>query len=154
MASVNKVILIGNLGKDPELRVTGGGASVCHFPVATSERWKNKDTGNWDERTDWHNIVVWGRQAETCKEYLAKGRTCYIEGRLQTRNYEDKEGNKKYITEVIAQNVRFLGGRRDEGASMGGGVGAATSASAAAILWNAVLTASLSFLSLKCLASA
>lgn len=117
MSSVNKAILIGNLGKDPEVRYTSGGQAVCHFPIATSEKWKNKNTGDWDERTEWHNIVVWGKQAELCKEYLSKGRTVFIEGRIQTRSWEDKDGNKRYTTEIVAMTVRFLGGRRDEASS-------------------------------------
>lgn len=112
MTSFNKVILIGNLGKDPELRHTAGGQAVCHFSIATSEKWKGK-TGEWEERTEWHNIVVWGKQAEYCKEYLSKGRTVYVEGRLQTSSWDDKEGNKKYKTEVVAITVRFLGSKKD-----------------------------------------
>ncbi len=108
MASVNKVILIGNLGKDPEMRYTPSGAAVCNFSIATTERWKNKDNGQLEEKTEWHNIVVWGKQAENCKEYLAKGRSVFIEGRLQTRSWDDKEGHKRYTTEVVAQIVQFL----------------------------------------------
>ena len=107
MASVNKVILVGNLGKDPDVRYTPGGAAVANFSIATNERWKGKD-GNTEERTEWHNIVVWGKLAELCKEYLAKGRTVYIEGRLQTRSWDDKEGKKRYTTEVVAQTLQFL----------------------------------------------
>jgi len=117
MASVNKAILIGNLGKDPELRYTPSGQAVASFPLATTERYKDKD-GNWQERTDWHNIVVWGRQGETAKEYLTKGRSAYIEGRIQTRSYDDRDGNKKWITEIVANRVQFLGGR---GEGAGGG---------------------------------
>lgn len=119
MASVNKAILIGNLGKDPELRYTPSGQAVASFPLATTERYKDKD-GNWQERTDWHNIVVWGRQGETTKEYLSKGRSAYIEGRIQTRSYDDRDGNKKWITEIVASRVQFLGGR-GEGSGGGGG---------------------------------
>ena len=114
MASVNKAILIGNLGKDPELRYTPSGQAVASFPLATTERYKDKD-GNWQERTDWHNIVVWGRQGETAKEYLRKGRSAYIEGRIQTRSYDDRDGNKKWITEIVASRVQFLGGRGEGG---------------------------------------
>ena len=114
MASVNKAILIGNLGKDPELRYTSSGQAVASFSLATTDRYKDKE-GNWQERTDWHNIVVWGRQGETAKEYLSKGRSAYIEGRIQTRSYDDKEGNKKWITEIVASRVQFLGGRGDGG---------------------------------------
>lgn len=119
MASVNKAILIGNLGKDPELRYTPSGQAVASFSLATSERYKDKD-GNWQERTDWHNIVVWGRQGETVKEYLKKGRSCYVEGRIQTRSYDDREGNKKYITEIVASRIQFLGGRGEGDRSAAG----------------------------------
>jgi len=125
MASVNKAILIGNLGKDPELRYTPSGQAVASFPLATSERYKDKE-GNWQERTDWHNIVVWGRQGETVKEYLKKGRSAYVEGRIQTRSYDDREGNKKWITEIVASRVQFLGGR-GEGDRSGGGQGTSES---------------------------
>jgi single-strand DNA-binding protein len=108
--SVNKVILVGNLGKDPEVRFTGTGRAVARFPVATSEVWNDND-GQRQERTEWHNVVVWGKQAETCGQYLAKGRQVFIEGSIRTRQYDDKEGNKRYITEVIGQRVQFLGGR-------------------------------------------
>jgi single-strand DNA-binding protein len=118
MASVNKVILIGNLGRDPELRYTQGGQGVANFTLATNERWKDKDGQN-QERTEWHRIVVWGKQAENCAQYLQKGRSCYVEGRLQTREWEDKEGNKRQTTEIVAQNVTFLGGR--DGAGRGAG---------------------------------
>lgn len=118
MASVNKAILIGNLGKDPELRYTSSGQAVASFSLATTDRYKDKD-GNWQERTDWHNIVVWGRQGETAKEYLSKGRSAYIEGRIQTRSYDDKEGNKKWITEIVANRVQFLGGRGEGDKSSG-----------------------------------
>ena len=112
MASVNKAILIGNLGKDPEIRYTPSGQAVASFPIATTRRWRDKD-GQAQEQTDWHNIVVWGRQAENAKEYLRKGRPVYIEGRIQTRNYDDKDGVKRYVTEIVAQTVQFLGGRPD-----------------------------------------
>jgi single-strand DNA-binding protein len=114
MASVNKVILIGNLGKDPELRYTPSGQAVTTFPIATTEKWRDKD-GQLQERTDWHNIVIWGRQAETANEYLKKGQPVYLEGRIQTRNYEDKEGQKRYVTEIVVQRMQFLGGRPAEG---------------------------------------
>jgi single-strand DNA-binding protein len=118
MASVNKAILIGNLGKDPELRYTPSGQAVASFPLATTDRFKDKE-GNWQERTDWHNIVVWGRQGETAKEYLRKGRSAYVEGRIQTRSYDDREGNQKWITEIVASRVQFLGGRGDSGGAAG-----------------------------------
>ena len=121
MASVNKVILIGNLGKDPELRYTPGGAAVTNFSIATNERWKDKN-GQPQERTEWHNIVLWGRLAEIANDYLKKGSAVYIEGRLQTRSWEDRDGNKRYTTEVVAQRVLFLGGRGEgDGPAPGGG---------------------------------
>jgi single-strand DNA-binding protein len=112
MASVNKVILIGNLGRDPELRYTQGGQAVANFSVATTEKFSSRD-GSPQERTEWHRIVVWGKQAETCAQYLSKGRSVYIEGRLQTREWEDREGNKRNTTEINAQRVQFLGGPRE-----------------------------------------
>ncbi len=112
--SLNKVMLIGNLGADPEIRTTGSGQSVCNFNIATTRRW-NRD-GQTQEETEWHRIVVWGRQAENCKEYLSKGRQIFVEGRLQTRQWDDKEGNKRYTTEVVAQSVQFLSGGRGAGA--------------------------------------
>ena len=107
MSGVNKVILVGRLGNDPEIRYTQGGAGVANFNIATSENWTDKD-GNRQEKTEWHRIVVWGKMAETCAQYLAKGRQVYIEGRLQTRQWDDKEGNKRYTTEVVANTVQFL----------------------------------------------
>ncbi len=108
MRGVNKVILIGNLGKDPELRYLPSGQAVVKFPLATGARWKDKD-GQLQERTDWHNIVAFGRQGEVCNEYLKKGSPVYIEGRIQTRSWEDKDGNKKYMTEIVAQSINLLG---------------------------------------------
>jgi single-strand DNA-binding protein len=106
--SVNKAILIGNLGKDPEVRFTNNGKAVARFPIATSEVWTDGD-GNRQERTEWHNIIVWGKQGETCGQYLAKGRQVYVEGSIRNRSYDDKSGNKRYITEIVAQRIRFLG---------------------------------------------
>jgi single-strand DNA-binding protein len=114
MAGVNKVILIGNLGRDPELRYTQSGQAVVNFSLATSENWTDK-TGERAERTEWHRIVAWGRTGELCAQYLSKGRTVYVEGRLQTRDWEDREGNKRSTTEVNAQTVQFLGGPRGSG---------------------------------------
>jgi single-strand DNA-binding protein len=108
------VILIGNLGRDPELRYTQNGQPVTTFSLATNERWKDKD-GQPQERTEWHRIVVWGKSAENCAQYLQKGRSVYIEGRLQTRDWEDREGNKRQTTEIVAQTVQFLGGRGEAG---------------------------------------
>jgi single-strand DNA-binding protein len=114
MASVNKVILIGNLGRDPELRYTPGGQAVANFTLATNERFSTKD-GEKQERTEWHRIVAWGRTGEICAQYLSKGRSVYVEGRLQTREWEDKEGQKRKTTEIVANTVQFIGGRGEGG---------------------------------------
>ena len=114
--SVNKVILVGNLGKKPELRYTPGGQAVANFTLATNERFGGRDGQPAQERTEWHRIVVWGRTAENCGQYLDKGRQVYIEGRLQTREWQDKEGQKRQTTEIVATTVQFLGGK-------GGGAG-------------------------------
>jgi single-strand DNA-binding protein len=119
---VNKVILVGNLGADPDMRYTPSGQGVCELRVATSESWNDKN-GQRQERTEWHRIVVWGKRAEVCSKYLSKGRQVYVEGRIQTRSYDDKDGNKRYITEIIAADVQFLGGGGREGAGPGGGGG-------------------------------
>jgi single-strand DNA-binding protein len=118
MASVNRVILIGNLGRDPELRYTPSGTAVANFSLATTDRFSNKQ-GERQERTEWHRIVAWGRTAELCAQYLSKGRSVYVEGRLQTNEWEDKEGQKRRTTEIVAQTVQFLGGR-NAGESGGG----------------------------------
>lgn len=107
MSGVNKVILVGRLGADPEIRYTQSGSGVTNFNIATSENWTDKE-GQRQERTEWHRIVVWGKMAETCAQYLGKGRQVYVEGRLQTRQWDDKEGNKRYTTEVVANTVQFL----------------------------------------------
>ena len=117
---VNKVLLIGNLGQDPELRTTGGGQAVGSLRIATTEKFKDRD-GNLQERTEWHTVVVWGRDAENVHKYCKKGRQLYIEGRLQTRKWQDKEGKDRYSTEVVADVVRFLGG--GQGGEEGGGGG-------------------------------
>lgn len=129
MASVNKVILVGNLGADPELRNTQGGQAVCNLRLATNEVWTDK-SGNAQERTEWHSITAWGKTAELCGQYLSKGRQVYIEGRLQSREYEDKEGVTRKVWEVVADRVVFLsggegggGGRRSGGGGGGGGGG-------------------------------
>jgi single-strand DNA-binding protein len=114
---VNKVILIGNLGADPELRYTPGGQPVANFRIATSETWVDKQ-GQKQERTEWHRIVAWGKLAELCGEYLAKGRQVFIEGKLQTRQWEDRDGNKRFTTEIQAREITFLGSR-GEGANVG-----------------------------------
>lgn len=117
--SVNKAILVGNLGRDPELRYTASGTAVATFSIATSERYKDRD-GQQQEKTEWHNIVTWRQLAEICGKYLAKGRQVYIEGKIQTRSYEDRDGNKKYVTEIVADQMQMLGRPSDEGGSRGG----------------------------------
>src|SRR5690242_7430626 len=118
--SLNKVMLIGNLGKDPEVKYTPSGTPVAKLTVATNERFKDKD-GQWQDRTEWHNVVLWQRLAEIAGEYLKKGSKVYIEGKLQTRSWEDKQsGQKKYMTEVVANDLVLLGGR-GEGAGESGG---------------------------------
>ena len=114
MSGVNKVILVGRLGNDPEIRYTQQGVGVTNFNIATSENWIDK-SGQKQERTEWHRIVVWGKMAETCSQYLAKGRQVFVEGRLQTRQWDDKDGGKRYTTEVVAATVQFL----DKGAGAG-----------------------------------
>jgi single-strand DNA-binding protein len=109
MASVNRVILVGFLGHDPKLAYTTQGKAVCELSIATNEVWKDK-SGERQERTEWHRAKVWGDHAESCSKYLAKGRMVYVEGKLQTRSYEDKQGQKRYVTEIIADRVVFLGG--------------------------------------------
>jgi single-strand DNA-binding protein len=105
---INKVILIGNLGRDPEVRYTTDGAAVATFSVATSMEWTDKGTGEKKERTEWHRVVAWRKLGEICGQYLSKGSQVYIEGRLQTRDWQDKDGNKRYTTEVVATDVQFL----------------------------------------------
>ena len=117
MASVNKVILLGNLGRDPETRYTTGGEAVTNLRIATTEQWKDK-SGEKQEKTEWHSVVLFGRQAEVAGEYLKKGRSVYIEGRLQTRKWTDKEGVEKYSTEIVGDRMQLIGGARDSG---GGG---------------------------------
>lgn len=106
---VNRVILVGNLGKDPEIRFTPNGRALCKFSLATSEKWTDND-GNKQERTEWHNVVVWGKAAEACGQYLSKGSKAYVEGSIHTRQYDDKDGNRRYITEINARDVKFMGG--------------------------------------------
>jgi len=126
MAGVNKAILVGNLGRDPEMRQTQNGQTVVNFTLATSESWTDRN-GERVERTEWHRIVAWGKTAELCAKYLSKGRTVYVEGRIQTREWEDKDGNKRYTTEINAQTVNFIGprtgggGGSTDGGSFGGG---------------------------------
>jgi len=117
---VNKVILIGNLGKDPEVRYTSGGQAVANLRIATSRSWTDKQTGQRREETEWHDVEVWGKQAEQCGEYLSKGRQVYVEGRLKTDKWQDKQtGQDRYKVKVVADTVRFLGGGRGEGAGRG-----------------------------------
>ena len=125
MASVNKVIIIGNLGRDPEVRYTPNGNAVCNVSVATTRNWKNKDSGDKVEETEWHRVVFYDRLAEIAGEYLKKGRSVYVEGRLKTRKWADKEGKENYTTEVIAEEMKMLGGREGMGggAEEGGGGG-------------------------------
>lgn len=119
MSSVNKVILIGNLGADPEKRYTGTGLAVCNLRIATTDRWTDKQ-GAKQEKTEWHRVVVYGAQAENCEKYLAKGRQVYIEGNLRTRQWEDKEGQTRYTTEVAARSVQFLGSNPGGSSKSGG----------------------------------
>lgn len=119
MAGVNKVILIGNLGKDPELKYTAAGQAVCTFSLATTERRTDK-SGQRKDITEWHNIVLWAKTAELAKQYLTKGRSCYIEGRIQTRSWDDKDGTKKYKTEIVGNILQFLGGAQGAGGASNG----------------------------------
>ena len=123
MAGINKAILIGNLGRDPELRYTAGGTAVANFTLATTESWNNNKSGQREERTEWHRVVAWGRTAELCAQYLSKGRTVYVEGRIQSREWEDKEGQKRRTTEIVANTVQFLGGPRGAGGGREAGSG-------------------------------
>ena len=120
MASVNKVIVLGNLGRDPEVRYTPNGSAVCNLRIATTRNWKNKDSGEKMEETEWHSVVLYDRQAEIAGEYLKKGRPVYIEGRLKTRKWQDKEGLDRYTTEIVGDSMQLLGGR-DSGGGGGGG---------------------------------
>ena len=110
MAGVNKAIIVGNLGRDPEIRYTKGGSPVCQLSVATTRAYTNKNNDRVEE-TEWHRIVVWGKSAEHCNSFLSKGRQVYVEGRIQTRSYEDKDGIKRYSTEIVSDTVQFLGSR-------------------------------------------
>ena len=121
MASVNKVIIVGNLGKDPEVRYMPSGGAICNVNVATTRQWKNKESGEKQEETDWHRIVFFDRLAEIAGEYLKKGRSVYVEGRLRTRKWTDKEGKDQYTTEIVATEMQMLGARE----GMGGGAGGA-----------------------------
>ncbi|MFT3801375.1 MAG: single-stranded DNA-binding protein [Burkholderiaceae bacterium] len=122
MASVNKVILVGNLGRDPETRYSPDGSAITNVTIATSRMWKDKGTGDRKEETEWHRVVFFGRQAEIAAEYLKKGRPVYVEGRLRTRKWTDKEGQDRYTTEIVAEEMQLLGSR-DGGGGGGGGAG-------------------------------
>ena len=122
--SVNKVILVGRLGRDPETRYTGGGQAVANFSLATDETYKDRN-GERQKRTEWHKIVVWGKQAEIAQQYLKKGSLIYVEGRIQSREWNDKEGQKRTSFEIVANNFRMLGGRGDAAVGAGAGVGSA-----------------------------
>lgn len=123
MASINKVILIGNLGRDPEVRYTPSGAAVCNVSVATTRNWKDKSSGDKVEETEWHRVVFYDRLAEIAGEYLKKGRPVYVEGRLKTRKWQDKDGKDNYTTEIVAEQMQLLGGREGGGGGYGGGQG-------------------------------
>lgn len=131
MASVNKVILMGNLGRDPETRFTANGAAVCNLRIATTRSWKDKASGERREETEWHSVVLYDRLAEIAGEYLRKGRPVYVEGRLQTRKWQDKEGQDRYTTEIVATEMQLLGSR-DAGGGGGGGDDSPAPARAAA----------------------
>jgi len=114
MASLNKVILIGNLGKDPEQRFMPNGNAVCNFSIATTESWKDKQSGQKQEETNWHNITIYGKLAEIAAQYLTKGSSVYLEGKIKTRKYQDKQtGEDKYVTEIIADEMKMLGGKQE-----------------------------------------
>ncbi len=142
MASVNKVIIVGNLGRDPEIRYTPNGSAVCNVGIATTRAWKNKDSGDKAEETEWHRVVFFDKLAEIAGEYLKKGRSVYVEGRLKTRKWTDKDGVEKYTTEIVATDMQMLGSREgmgggaasagDEGPSSGYGEGVGSSSGARA----------------------
>ncbi len=120
MAGVNKAIIIGNLGRDPEIKYTQSNVPVANFSVATTESWKDKNSGEWQEKTEWHRIVAWRHLAERAERYLKKGKQVYIEGRIETRKWTGKDGNDRYTTEIVANQLMMLG-RRDEGEGSSGG---------------------------------
>jgi single-strand DNA-binding protein len=126
MASVNKVILVGNLGRDPEVRYTPNGAAICNIALATSRNWKDKNSGEKMEETEWHRVVFFDRLAEVAGEYLKKGRSVYVEGRLKTRKWQDKDGVERYTTEVMADSMQLLGNREGMGGGDEGGGGYGT----------------------------
>lgn len=120
MAGVNKAILLGNLGKDPEVRTLENGVKVCSFPIATSETYKDRNSGEQITKTEWHNIVMWRGLADVAERFLKKGNQIYVEGKIQTRNYQDKDGNQRYITEVVANEMTMLGGKSGDSGNSGG----------------------------------
>ena len=126
---VNKVILIGNVGQDPETKYMPSGGAVTNLSIATSESWKDKQTGQPQERTEWHNIVVWGPLAEICGKYLHKGKQVYIEGKIQNRSYDDRDGNKRYISEIVASEMQMLSRAGEQSGGSGGGGGRPTTPS-------------------------
>ena len=123
MGTVNKVIIVGNLGRDAEVRRTPGGAAVTTISVATTEVWTDKSSGERQERTEWHRVVIWGKTAESLEQYLLKGRQVYVEGKLQTRKWQDRDGNDKYTTEIRSDRIVLLGGRGGGGGADGGDYG-------------------------------
>ncbi|MGH9160248.1 MAG: single-stranded DNA-binding protein [Vicinamibacteraceae bacterium] len=124
MGSVNKVILVGNLGRDAELRFTPAGVAVSNFSLATTDRRKDSKTGDWQDQTEWHRVVLFGKQAESLQDYLKKGKQIYVEGRLQTRSWDDRDGQKRYTTEVLADRIQLLGGAPRTAAASEGDYGA------------------------------
>lgn len=118
---INKVILIGNLGQDPDIRYTQSGAPVANLSLATAESWRDRETGEQNERTEWHRLVMFGRTAEVAQQYLKKGSQIFVEGRLQTRKWQDRDGNERYTTEVVVNDMQMLGGRGGEGGGISGG---------------------------------
>ncbi len=115
MSDLNKAMLIGRLGKDPEVRYMPSGKAVCNFSIATGKKWNDKQTGEQQQRTEWHNVVMFDKLAEIAGEYLRKGSQCYVEGELTTRKWQDKEGRDRYTTEIVGQSLQLLGGRSDSG---------------------------------------
>ena len=130
MAGINKAIIIGRLGRDPEVRYTPSGVAVANFSVATSEDWKDKDSGEKKERTEWHRIVAFGKLGEICGQYLSKGKQVYIEGRIQTRDWEDQNGVKRYTTEIVANQMQMLGAKDEVNTTRPSGPSAADIADA------------------------
>ena len=114
MKGINKAIILGTLGQDPEIRYTANGAAIANLSVATNEKWKDKNTGQTQERTEWHKVVIFGKLAEICEQYLKKGASVYLEGKIQTKKWQDKSGNDRYSTEIVAHEMQMLGGRQEK----------------------------------------